>query len=155
MLYAANDAGTGGIDLFNSSFSPVSMAGAFATPAAIAAKGLVPFNAEDIGGNVYVTYAPAGHTAQTKAMAGDGAVAVFNESGVLEPSKTIIGGQLASPWGSPSVRRPSATRRRPSGRQLQLRRQSGINAFNPATDAFVARSRSIPAPATWRAGCGR
>ena len=63
MLYAANGA-TGTIDVFNSSFTPVSLgAGAFATPAAIPAKGLVPFNVEDISGSVYVTYAPAGRPA--------------------------------------------------------------------------------------------
>ena len=40
MLYAANGA-TGGIDVFNSSFAPVG-GGAFATPSAISARGLVP-----------------------------------------------------------------------------------------------------------------
>ena len=49
-----------------------------------------------------MTYAPAGHAAQTKADEGDGAVAVFNESGDLKPAKTLLGGPLvplASPWG--------------------------------------------------------
>jgi hypothetical protein len=50
-LYAANQAGTGSINVFNSSFAPVSLgAGAFATPAAISALGLVPFNVQDING---------------------------------------------------------------------------------------------------------
>jgi len=67
-LYAANDAGTGGIDVFNSAFAPVSLgASAFATPTAITSLGLVPFNVQDIGGDVYVTYAPPGHAAQTTA----------------------------------------------------------------------------------------
>ena len=102
MLYAANDA-AGKIDVFNSSFQPVNLGKhAFKTPGEIAARGLVPFNVTDIDGNVYVTYAPAGHTAQTQADLGDGAVAVFTESGKLEPSKTLLGGRhdpLASPWG--------------------------------------------------------
>jgi uncharacterized protein (TIGR03118 family) len=56
-LYAANDAGTtGSINVFNSSFAPVSLAGAFANPF----PGLVPFNVQDIGGKVYVTYALPG-----------------------------------------------------------------------------------------------
>src|SRR5260370_38567234 len=73
LLYAANDS-AGKIDVFNSSFAPT-LSGAFATPAAIAPAGLVPFNVQDIGGNVYVTYAPAGHLAQTTATDGQGAVA--------------------------------------------------------------------------------
>ena len=102
MLYAANDS-AGTIDVFNSSFHPVSLGDhAFKTPGQIAARGLVPFNVTDIGGNVYVTYAPAGHTAQTMAGLGDGAVAVFTESGKLEPHGVLLGGPhtpLASPWG--------------------------------------------------------
>ena len=98
MLYAANDKGAGSIDVFNSSFMPVSLpAGAFATPAAIASAGLVPFNVKDINGSVYVTYALPGHSAQTDAAKGEGAVAVFTESGTLD--SMTIGGQLASPWG--------------------------------------------------------
>ena len=102
MLYAANDS-AGTIDVFNSSFHPVSLGDhAFRTPGQIAARGLVPFNVTDIGGNVYVTYAPAGHTAQTMAGLGDGAVAVFTEIGKLEPHGVLLGGPhtpLASPWG--------------------------------------------------------
>jgi uncharacterized protein (TIGR03118 family) len=99
MLYAANGA-TGGVDVFNSSFAPVNLGGgAFVTPSAISALGLVPFNVQDINGSVYVTYAPAGRPAQIAASAGMGAVAVFSETGVLDPTKTMIGGNLAAPWG--------------------------------------------------------
>ena len=102
LLYAANNAGTGSIDVFNSFFAPVSpgtgglVAGAFATPAAISALGLNPFNVQDIHGSVYVTYALPGNPQNTAAV-GEGAVAKFDESGNLE--QTIVGGQLASPWG--------------------------------------------------------
>ena len=95
-LFAANTAGAGGIDVFNNAFQQkTEPAGAFATPTA--AAGLVPFGVQDLGGNVFVTYAPSGHTAQTKATAGEGAVAEFTESGTLE--NTITGSELASPWG--------------------------------------------------------
>jgi uncharacterized protein (TIGR03118 family) len=95
-LFAANTAGAGGIDVFNNAFQQVTEpAGAFATP--MAATGLVPFNVTDLGGNVFVTYAPSGHTAQTMATGGMGAVAEFTESGTLE--KTITNNALASPWG--------------------------------------------------------
>jgi uncharacterized protein (TIGR03118 family) len=72
-------------------------AGAFATPTAISALNLVPFNVQDIAGKIYVTYAPIGRPADIAAIAGQGAVAVFDESGNLR--QTIIGGQLAAPWG--------------------------------------------------------
>jgi uncharacterized protein (TIGR03118 family) len=103
MLYAANTkAGT--IDVFNSTFAPVDDLGdhAFRTPGEIAARGLVPFNVTDIGGDVYVTYAPSGRPAQTMAGLGDGAVAIFTESGKLEPHGVLLGGPhtpLAAPWG--------------------------------------------------------
>ncbi len=137
MLYAANGA-TGAIDVFNSSFKPVSLgAGAFATPSAISAKGLAPFNVDDIGGSVYVTYAPSGHTAQTQASPGQGAVAVFNESGVLQ--KTLVGSAnvpLAAPWG---VALAPTTFGKFGGDLLVGNFSffnSEINAFNPTTDAF-------------------
>jgi len=91
-------AGTGGVGVFDSGFAPVSLSpGAFATPPAIAALGLVTFNVQDINGNVYVTYAPQGRAAQIAATGGMGAVAVFSESGLL--LNTFINGELASPWG--------------------------------------------------------
>jgi uncharacterized protein (TIGR03118 family) len=96
-LYAANG-GSGGIDVFNSAFAQISLgAGSFATPPAIGALGLVPFNVQDIGGKVYVTYALAGRANQIAATGGQGAVAVFDEAGTLQ--NTIINGELASPWG--------------------------------------------------------
>jgi uncharacterized protein (TIGR03118 family) len=103
MLYAANTKG-GTIDVFDSNFDPVVDLGkhAFETPGQIAAQGLVPFNVTEIGGHVYVTYAPAGRPAQTMAGEGDGAVAIFSESGKLEPHGVLLGGPhtpLAAPWG--------------------------------------------------------
>jgi uncharacterized protein (TIGR03118 family) len=99
MLYAANDAGSGSIDAFNSSFAPATLpAGAFATPTAIKTAGLVPFDVKDINGNVYVTYAVKGHIPETTATPGMGALAVFNEDGTLE-SSSFVADQLASPWG--------------------------------------------------------
>jgi uncharacterized protein (TIGR03118 family) len=98
-LYAANNAGTtGSIDVFNSSFQRVTTPGAFATPAAVSALNLVPFNVQDIGGKVYVTYAPSGLTAQRNADSGKGAVVVFDENGNFLQT-LILGSELASPWG--------------------------------------------------------
>jgi uncharacterized protein (TIGR03118 family) len=95
LLYAANGT-TGSIDVFNGSFDATTVPGGFADPTLPA--GLIPFNVEDIGGKVYVAYAPAGHANQTSAMAGSGAVAVFDENGDLLQN-LVSGGPLASPWG--------------------------------------------------------
>ena len=95
MLYAANGT-TGKIDVFNGSFAPTTVPGGFVDPSLPA--GDVPFNVQDIGGKVYVTYAPAGHPAQTTATAGMGLVDVFDESGNLL-QRLVTGGNLAAPWG--------------------------------------------------------
>jgi uncharacterized protein (TIGR03118 family) len=137
-LFAANTAGAGGIDVFNNAFQQISMPGAFMTPTAVSAKGLVPFNVTDLGGNVFVTYAPSGHTAQTMATAGQGAVVEFSESGGVE--KTITNNALASPWGVAIA--PSSFGQ--FGGDLLVGNFSFvpgmadvINAFNPLTDALV------------------
>jgi uncharacterized protein (TIGR03118 family) len=137
-LYAANQAGAGSINVFNSAFAPVSLgAGAFATPAAISALNLnlVPFNVQDIGGKVYVTYAPSGLANQRGATAGMGAVAIFDESGNL--LQTIVGSQLAAPWG---VTLAPASFGAVGGDLLVGNFSfvdSEINAFNPATGALL------------------
>jgi uncharacterized protein (TIGR03118 family) len=138
-LFAANTAGAGGIDVFNNAFQQITEPlGAFATPTAVSAKGLVPFNVTDLGGNVFVTYAPSGHVPQTMATAGQGAVAEFSESGGLE--KTITNNALASPWGVAIA--PMSFGK--FGGDLLVGNFSfangvadTINAFNPVTDALV------------------
>jgi uncharacterized protein (TIGR03118 family) len=161
MLFAANDAGAGGIDVFNSSFGLVTnlAAGAFATPSAISSAGLVPFNVQDINGNVYVTYALSGHANQTDASKGEGAVAVFSETGTLK--SMTMGGQLASPWGVALA--PAGFGE--FGGDLLVGNFSTadpvIDAFNPNTWALRARSRSTTAArrraasGRWRSGAGR
>jgi uncharacterized protein (TIGR03118 family) len=95
-LYAANTS-LGRIDVFDSSFSAVSLgSGAFVDPSL--PKGLVPFNVQDIGGDVYVTYAPAGRPAQIGADLGQGAVAIFDEDGNFI-QELVAGSRLAAPWG--------------------------------------------------------
>jgi uncharacterized protein (TIGR03118 family) len=138
-LYAANDAGaSGSINVFNASFAPDTTlpAGAFATPAAVAALGLVPFNVQDINGKVYVTYAPSGLANQRNAAHGAGAVVVFNEDGT-SPQTLILDSNLAAPWGIALA---------PAGfgefaNDLLVGNfsfiNSEINAFNPTTGALL------------------
>jgi uncharacterized protein (TIGR03118 family) len=129
-----------GINVFNSSFQAVSLpAGAFTDPSATAA-GLVPFNVQEINGNIYVTYAPAGHANQTGAIAGMGAVAVFTTSGTFI-QQLITGSALASPWG---VTLAPASFGAFGGDLLVGNfsfKDSEINAFNATTGAFEG---SIP-----------
>lgn len=133
-LYAANDAGNGSVDVFDSTFAPLSLgADAFVNPALPA--GLVPFNVRDIGGNIYVTYAPAGRPAQISAPLGAGAVAIFDEDGNFI-TQLITGGRLAAPWGMALA---------PAGFGRFINHllvgnfsflNSGINAFDPTTGKF-------------------
>ena len=156
-LYAAN-AASGGIDVFNSSFGQVAVApGAFATPPAISAMGLVPFNTQDIGGKLYVTYAPQGLNAQRNATGGQGAIAVFDETtGLL--LNTIINGQLASPWGIAIA--PDGFGN--FGGALLVGNfsflESEINAFDSITGAFLGTipidTGSATAGGLWAIGFG-
>jgi uncharacterized protein (TIGR03118 family) len=134
-LYAANDAGTGSINVFNALFAPISLGpGAFANPF----PGLVPFNVQNIGGKIYVTYAVPGLAAMRSATEGSGGVAVFDENGVL--LQTLIGGpgsKLASPWG---ITLAPSTGFGPFSGDLLVGNfsfvASEINAFDPLTGAF-------------------
>lgn len=96
-LYAANGAGSGSVDVFDSSFAPMNLAaGAFLDPCL--PSGLVPFNVQDIGGDIYVTYAPTGRANQINAPLGAGAVAIFDEAGNFI-KELVVGSRLAAPWG--------------------------------------------------------
>ena len=134
LLYAANQAGAGSVDVFDTTFGRVTTPGAFATPAAVSALNLVPFNVQDINGKVYVTYAPSGLTAQRNAMEGQGAVVVFNEDG-SSPQTLILGSDLAAPWGIALA--PASFG--PFGGDLLVGNfsflNSEINAFDPTSGA--------------------
>jgi len=135
-LYAANDAGAGSVDVFNTAFGRVTTPGAFATPTAVSALGLVPFNVQDINGKVYVEYAPSGRAAQQNAALGQGAVVEFNEDG-SSPQILILGSDLAAPWGVALA--PAGFG--PFGSDLLVGNfsyiNSEINAYNPTTGAFL------------------
>jgi uncharacterized protein (TIGR03118 family) len=134
-LYAANDAGAGGIHVFDSSFAPVSLAAGAFTNSSVP-TGFVPFNVSDIGGKVYVTYAPAGLAAQRTAAPGNGFVSVFDENGVLQQT-LISGNHLASPWGVTLAPKGFGQ----FGGDLLVGNfsfaASEINAFDPITGAWL------------------
>jgi uncharacterized protein (TIGR03118 family) len=134
-LYAANNS-AGRIDVFNGSFSPITLgANAFANPAGLPA-GLVPFNVQNIGGSIYVTYAPAGHAAQAGAQQGQGAIAAFDLNGNYLQGSLIAGGKLAAPWG---VTLAPASFGQFGGDLLVgnfAYNVSEINAYDPVTGAY-------------------
>jgi uncharacterized protein (TIGR03118 family) len=135
-LYAANNAATGGISVFDSGFHPVNLgSGAFVDQTL--PTGFVPFNVQDINGKVYVTYAPAGRTNQINATPGMGFVNVFDEDGhFLQRLSGGPGTQLAAPWGMALA--PLSFGQ--FGGDLLIGNRSsvasGINAFDPNTGAF-------------------
>jgi uncharacterized protein (TIGR03118 family) len=134
LLYAANTAG-GEIEVYDASFNELTLpAGAFVDPDP-AVAGLVPFNAQSIGSNVYVTYSEPGRPAQISAGRGSGAVGVFDTAGNFL-STLISGGRLASPWGLALA--PSGFGA--FGGDLLVGNfsfaASEINAFDPTTGAF-------------------
>jgi uncharacterized protein (TIGR03118 family) len=131
-LYAADSAGAK-INAFDSTFAPITLAGSFSDPTL--PSGFVPFNVQDIGGKVYVTYAPAGLAAQRAAMPGAGFVSVFDENGAFL-QRLISGSQLAAPWALALA--PAGFG--PFGGDLLVGNfsfaSSVINAFDPVTGAF-------------------
>src|SRR5215475_1599065 len=95
-LYAANTS-LGRIDVFDSNFLAFSLGpDAFRDPSL--PTGLVPFNVQNIGGDIYVTYAPAGVDNMRQAALGQGVVAIFDEDGNFI-RELVSGSRLAAPWG--------------------------------------------------------
>jgi uncharacterized protein (TIGR03118 family) len=94
MMYAANF-NSGKIDFWDATLKP--MPAAFANPAVPA--GFAPFNIQNIGGKLYVTYAKQdAQKHDDVAGAGNGYVAVFDMSGNLV-ANGVTPGPLNSPWG--------------------------------------------------------
>jgi uncharacterized protein (TIGR03118 family) len=93
-LYAANFA-TGHVDVWDGSFNPV--LGGFIDPTLPA--GYAPFNVQNVGGNIVVTYAVVDPgTGDDVAGPGNGVVDVYDANGNLL-RRLSSGGALNSPWG--------------------------------------------------------
>jgi uncharacterized protein (TIGR03118 family) len=95
-LYAT-DFHNGTVDVFNTSFAKVSLAGSFSDPSIPA--GFAPFGVQNIGGSLFVTYAKQNDEKHDDvAGAGNGYVDVFDTSGNLV-KRFASQGALDSPWG--------------------------------------------------------
>jgi uncharacterized protein (TIGR03118 family) len=134
-LYAANLVGGGSIDVFDSAFRPLRLgADAFVDPSL--PKGLVPFNVQELGGDLYVTYAPVPPINEIRAPLGAGAVAIFDRDGRFI-KQLIAHSRLAAPWGI-ALAPPSFGR---FGNALLVGNfsnlHSEINAFRPTDGTFL------------------
>jgi uncharacterized protein (TIGR03118 family) len=92
-LYAANSVPGGHIDVFNSTWAPAALPGTFTDPSLPA--GLVPFNIQNIGGNLYVTYAQLGPGGTPLP---GGVVDEYDANGNFI-KRIATGGPLSAPWG--------------------------------------------------------
>jgi uncharacterized protein (TIGR03118 family) len=134
-LFAANGA-QNRIDVFDGAFTDVTstvFAGKFVD--STLPSGFVPFNVQNLGGDIYVTYAPAGRPAQIAATPGQGFVDVFDSRGNLL-ERLISGSMLAAPWGMALAPADFGA----FGGDLLVGNfsfvASEINAFDPVTGAF-------------------
>lgn len=149
-LYAANFK-TGTIDVFDGSWKAVTLAaGAFTDPAVPA--GFAPFNIQNLGGKLYVTYAKQGATKVFDAPGvGNGYVDVYDTSGKLL-QHLAEKGPLNSPWG---IQIAPATFGRFGGALLVGNFGDGlINAFDPNTGALLgtlqdANGKNIQISGLW------
>jgi uncharacterized protein (TIGR03118 family) len=133
-LYAANFA-AGKIDVFNSLFAPATLAGGFNDPTLPA--GYAPFNIENIGGFLYVSYAlrdAAGH--DDVAGPGHGFVDVFDTNGNLI-RRVASGGALNSPWGLALA--PANFGDFSNDLLVGNFGDGRINAYDPVTGAFLGQ----------------
>ncbi|HLZ80946.1 MAG TPA: TIGR03118 family protein [Ktedonobacteraceae bacterium] len=95
-LYAANfHAGT--IDVFDKKFAPTKLSGSFTDP--YLPQGYAPFDIQNIGGRLYVTYAKQNAQKDGDVPgSGHGFVDVYTTNGHFI-KRLVTRGQLDSPWG--------------------------------------------------------
>jgi uncharacterized protein (TIGR03118 family) len=131
-IYAA-DFRHGTIDVFDKNFKQVTLTGNFTDPKIPA--GFAPFDIQNIGGKLYVTYAEQDAAKHDDVGgAGNGFVDVFGTDGVLQ-THLIEHGALNSPWG---VALAPAGFGQFSGDLLVSNFKDGhINAFDPTTGVQV------------------
>lgn len=127
-LYAADFHGAK-IDVFDSTFAPVKVPGAFVDGSLPAGYG--PFNIQELGGRLYVSYAKQDAAAKDDvAGAGLGFVDVFNTRGRFL-KRLVSQGALNAPWGLVLTPRHFGA----FGRDLLVGNfgDGRINAYDPRT----------------------
>jgi uncharacterized protein (TIGR03118 family) len=135
-IYTTNfNAGT--VEVYDQGWNTLGIA--FTDPAIPA--GFAPFNIQNLGGKLYVTYAKQDANKHNDvAGAGNGYVSVFDLNGVLL-IHLISGGNLNSPWG---VAMAPANFGDFGGDLLVGNFGDGtINAYNPTSGAFIAQLQNV------------
>jgi uncharacterized protein (TIGR03118 family) len=138
-LYAA-DFANGTIDVYDTAFAlQPSASFPFVDPTIPTTPGNTfhPFNIQNVGGSLYVTYAKVGSDGKDEAGVGNGFVRRFNANGVRDLTFGINNGPLNSPWG---VVLAPGTFGIFGGALLVGNFGEGnpsIHAFNPTTGAFL------------------
>ena len=133
-LYAA-DFANNHIDVFNGTFADTTVVGNFID--ATIPAGYAPFNIQNLGGSLYVTYAKVGMDGRDEEGVGNGFVRKFNTDGVRDLTFAINNGALNSPWG---VAIAPASFGIFGGALLVGNFGDGnpsIHAYNPSTGAFL------------------
>ena len=133
-LYAA-DFANNHIDVFNQTFTATTVTGGFID--ATIPAGFAPYNIQNLGGSLYVTYAKVGAGGLPEDGVGNGFVRKFNTDGVRDLTFAINNGALNAPWGL--VIAP-ATFGIFGGALLVGNFGEGnpsIHAYNPTTGAFL------------------
>lgn len=134
LLFVA-DFKNGNIDVFDKDFNPTSVTGDFADPTV--PTNFHPFNIQNLGGSLYVTYAEFQHAFNSDR----GFVRKFDTNGVRDVAFKIDNGPLANPWGiaiSPAnFGGFSNALLVGNSRLLGIPEDSCISAFNPVTGALI------------------
>jgi uncharacterized protein (TIGR03118 family) len=132
LLYVA-DFGNGKVDVFDGGMKLVLLPGAFVDSQIPA--GFAPFNIQNLGGSLYVSYArqDAAHHDDVPGQ-GSGYVDVYDLNGLLL-SRLIAGGPLNSPWGLALA--PAGFGDFGGALLVGNFGDGSINAFNAVTGAFL------------------
>jgi uncharacterized protein (TIGR03118 family) len=136
-LYAV-DYQNGKIDVFNGTFQPTTLAGSF-TDLDIP-DSYRPFNIQNLGGELYVTYGKRARSGECVPSGGTGFVSVFDTNGNFL-RRLISGDRLKAPWGLTIA--PAGWG--PFGGALLVGNfgDGRIGAYDPATGAFLGQLRGV------------
>lgn len=141
-LYAVNFQ-TGNIEVYDSKFQRVF---GFGLHDDHAPRGMIPFNIQNVGGNLVVTFAKKGRDGRDVHAPGLGYVAIFSPFGRLI-QRLDRGSFLNAPWGVAQAPSDFGTF---SHRLLIGNFGDGtINAFNPVTGAFEGKVLDAAGAPLW------
>ena len=149
LLFAANF-NAGAIDVFDGNFSQVTLSGLFTDPDL--PPGFAPFNIQNLGGRLYVTYALQDDAKEDDVSGpGNGFVDVFDFDGNLI-QRLVSNGNLNSPWGLALA--PSQFGDFSNSLLVGNFGDGTVNAYDPGSGAYLgtlqdATGAAIVIPGLW------